>query len=124
VTRGPRPLASDDALDLLVHSSAAALCVDDGEHLRAVPVRILAATADVVEVAVRDDSAVAVGLADRAACLVADEFASYEQIRGTIARGVIVHGSRGVVTLALRAVTGFSFAGTLPEHLRTGVEEA
>jgi hypothetical protein len=52
--------------------------------------------------------------------VVADEFESYEAIRGAIVKGIVRSqpdvGPESVVEIV--SVTGFSFAGTLPPQLR------
>jgi len=52
------------------------------------------------------------------ACLVADEFETYESIHGVIVRGVLQTEEHGdAVSLRVEKTAGFTFAGTLPPEL-------
>jgi|GEM_PF-1376906 len=55
--------------------------------------------------------------------IVADEFASYEGIRGVIAQGVVVSTDEHRLHIDVVRAKGFSFANTLPDELRDERQE-
>ncbi|MCU1344826.1 MAG: hypothetical protein JWL70_1092, partial [Acidimicrobiia bacterium] len=87
----------------------AGLCVEDSEgRLRAVPVWVHSASADVVTVRPVGGSSTLAG----PACLVADEFASYVGIRGAIVRGELEPASNEAAVMRVTHASGFSFENT------------
>ena len=109
----------------------AALCVEgvDGS-LVSVPARLVGSVDGRVQLQLADLGEIAEAVACRSpACVVADEFESYEGIRGVILQGELQSvASAGqqepMVELEVSRSTGFSFAGTLPAHLARPAAES
>jgi len=102
----------------------AALCVEGADgSLVSMPARLLGSPDGRVRAEPADPGAITGVLSRRApACVVADEFESYEGIRGVILQGELLGitsegASAPRVELEVSRSTGFTFAGTLPEHL-------
>jgi hypothetical protein len=129
--RGPRRLSGDAVRDFLQTARPAALCVEDESgELVAMPVRVVRAGDGELRLAPAGPWW-ASGAAGRGGpgCVVADEFETYEGIRGVIVQGDLrpvrsaPPGGTEVV-LAVSTAVGFTFAGTLPPELAgSAVEE-
>ena len=122
--RGPRRLDADAVDEFLGRERLAALCVEAASgELEAVPVWLDAGREPPVRLLSADP--ILTGAAARRgdpACVVADEFESYEEIHGVIVQGNLGEDNRGEagsahVVMAVTRAVGFSFAGTLPPHL-------
>jgi hypothetical protein len=100
----------------------ASLCFENEEgRLCALPAR-LDSSSDHTLVMTPAEEAAARGAVGSSACLVADEFETYEGIKGVIAQGSIEARSdggddRGGLVLRVVRRVGFGFAGTLPVAL-------
>ena len=127
--RGPRRL-DPDALDAFVAAERwGSLAFEaPGGELSALPVRMRGVGGGQLHIAFPASRRPAeLGGATARVAVVADEFESYEGIRGVIIRGALrqhlvdrrhPEDAMGVVEVA--SAVGFSFAGTLPPPLRGG----
>lgn len=96
------------------------LCVEtDSGELCAYPVRIARTDEDVIRVMPADpDHAYGAGRTSGWACLVTDEFETYEGIRGVIVRGSLHDDDSGdLLVLGVKSRVGFTFEGTVPAQL-------
>ena len=102
-----------DLDEFLERQPTGAICfVDDSGRLFAIPARLLAMSDTDAEVALLTD---AVPAGSPPACVVADTFTSYREIRGVIAQGFVARMSRSTnlkasVLVALSQIRTFSFA--------------
>ena len=106
---GPGVMSDDDLRAWMSKRPTGAMCMlsDDG-RFRATPVVVQAFDGDVVTAVVASPE-----LAQGAgrACIVADEFESYEGIRGVIIQGAIERaGAAATVEMAVERLSTFSFA--------------
>jgi hypothetical protein len=122
--RGPKRLAAAAIAAFLGQERTGSLCLeDDSGRLRACPVRIVPVGQSGLHVVPADPwvNEAAVGRRPPA-CLVADEFESYEAIQGVIVQGhlrqdVTSRSDPPSVVIEVTRTVGFTFAGTLPAHL-------
>jgi len=107
---GPLSTSRAEAMAVLSPGLVASLCLEAADgSLRALPVRVVQATLDVVGLS----AAAGANLEAGPACLVADEFASYVGIRGAIVRGALsVVAADGRADLTVTHARGFSFENT------------
>jgi hypothetical protein len=115
-------MGSDAIAEFLGKARPAALCFESRSGaLCAVPVHLRPRLDAEIHVVSADPSlAGSAAQARRSACLVADEFASYEGIQGVILQGELGDTGgeqRGRITMTVRRTIGFLFAGTLPPQL-------
>ena len=106
--RGSGPVDMD-AVELaawLSRQPTGALCVSTAGRLRAVPAVVRQAAGGSIRLALTTPEIVDDG---EDCCLVADEFESYEGIRGVIVQGSATRNEQ-VVELAVERVSSFSFA--------------
>jgi hypothetical protein len=105
-------MAEDELAEFLAHGPTGAICVGDADgRLLALPARVVdfgTATIDVVVEGVSGDAA------ERAhieACVVADTFTAYRDIRGVIAQGTATWPptANDVATLTVSRTLTFSF---------------
>jgi hypothetical protein len=121
--RGPRPLSEEAINQFTRVARQAALCVEgrDGELLP-MPVQLLASS-DAELRLLLVDGAPSMNIVEGAACVVADEFESYEGIRGVIAQGRLRPVSPAIgrppeATFDVVKLRSFNFADSLPSSLR------
>jgi hypothetical protein len=122
--RGPRRLSAQGVTEFLQEARPAALCVEDGSgELVAMPVRVVQACDGELLLAPAGAGWGGGGTGPEGrGCVVADEFETYEGIRGVIIQGGLRAGPAGIahgqeVVLEVSASVGFTFAGTLPPQL-------
>jgi hypothetical protein len=116
-TRGPASMSPGDLDEFLNRQPTAAICfADDRGELFAFPARLLAMSDTDAEVALPTDAA-PIDIEDNPpACLVADTFTSYREIRGVIAQGCVARMSsstanlKASVSVRLSRIRTFSFA--------------
>jgi hypothetical protein len=109
---GPVAMSDNELAPFLAAAPTGALCVvDDGGHLLALPARVTQVDGKTLTVAA--------GSADldatqriTSACLVADTFTAYRDIRGVIAQGTVTWPptSTDVAQLTVTRTVTFSFA--------------
>jgi hypothetical protein len=123
--RGPRPLSKEAITQFTRVARPAAFCGEgrDGELLP-MPVQLLAASSDAeFQLLLVDGPSSTTIVEGGAACVVADEFESYEGIRGVIAQGRLravspAGGPPRDATFSVRKLRSFNFADSLPSSLR------
>jgi hypothetical protein len=105
-------MAEDELAELLAHGPTGAICIFDADgRLLALPARVvdfdsatMAVTVDGVDV----DAALSV---ETQACVVADTFTAYRDIRGAISQGTVMWPpSDEVARLVISRTLTFSFA--------------
>ena len=127
--RGPRPLSREAITQFRRVARHAALCVEgrDGELLP-MPVQLLASSDSEFQLLLVDGAS-SMTIVEGAACVVADEFESYEGIRGVIAQGrlhpvspaskpLAGKPSNPDATLDVTKLRTFDFAESLPSSLQ------
>jgi hypothetical protein len=77
-------------------------------RLQVVPAQVIATRGRTIEARIEGPLTLSSGQA----CIVADRYASYEEIRGVISRGNVRIGEGGA-SLVSEKLSSFSFAGTL-----------
>lgn len=114
---GPNSDGAQAGLEFLGRQRWAAVCVEvtDGT-LRCTPALVRTRDGDRLALAVPSGPPGLDGVGTVGAALVADEFTSYEQIRGVIARGTLVC-DQGPPEFRLAHVASFSFRGGTPTSL-------
>lgn len=106
--RGPGRLSAGEIAQFVATRRLASLCVEDeAGELRAVPAWAVSKGGDTVDIEMPDTPTLALR-PETAACVVADEFETYEGIRGVILRGQLTDDHRLLVEHKL----GFTFEGT------------
>jgi hypothetical protein len=114
---GPARLPPDELAEFLDHPRWGAVCTEDASgRLCAEPVWMEPAGAGVLSL--RSPIQLGDRGAHAPACVVADEFESYTQIRGAILRGdlelpgAVQVGRRGAMTFRISRSHGFTFEGS------------
>lgn len=112
--RGPARLDAGALQRFLEQRRLGALCLaDEGGELRALPTWMWATGAEQLALV----PARRLEVASSPVCVVADEFASYESIRGAIIQGRLVRPAADhadELRVDVDRCVGFSFAGSLP----------
>lgn len=104
---GPRSMSDGELEHWLATARTGAVCAVTAEgRLRATPAVVTAADATTVRLMIAEADAIPDGAT---VCVVADEFETYEGIRGVIVQGVAARGTGGL-DVAVRRRTSFSFA--------------
>jgi hypothetical protein len=107
-------MTADELADFLAQAPAGAICTDDGGRLTALPAQLTQCASRAIELAVTGVAADAVARAEVRACLVADTFTAYRDIRGVIAQGTIMWppSRDDLAELKVGRMTTFSFANS------------
>jgi hypothetical protein len=110
---GPAQMESDELVALLSEHPSGALCMVSAKGtLQAWPARVHSAEAEVVHVnVVHADTNVPSDAGQ--ACLVVDQFGSYEGIRGAMIQGAAGSAGTGTIDISISLVVTFSFGATL-----------
>jgi hypothetical protein len=120
---GPRRLDDESARSFMLHAGTGSLCFEDGEgRLCATPVDLRASSEATLVFAAPDIRELARATKRGGhACFVADEFETYEGIKGVIVRGTLASGGSPPpqINLLIDSVIGFSFANTLPARFKS-----
>jgi hypothetical protein len=110
---GPVAMAEDELAEFLAQGPAGAICVVDADGgLLALPAQVVDIGTGTIDVVVEGLNG---GVAEQAhieACVVADAFTAYRDIRGAIMQGTVVWppAADDVATLTLSRTLTFSFA--------------
>lgn len=110
---GPVAMAEDELAEFLARGPAGAICVVDADgQLLALPARVVEFDSATVAVAVDGVNVDATHSAATQACVVADTFTAYQDIRGAIVQGTVLWPpiSDDVATLTVSRTLTFSFA--------------
>ncbi|MEE3753136.1 hypothetical protein [Mycobacterium intracellulare] len=111
-TGGPVAMAEDELADFLAHRPTGSICVVDADgQLLALPVRVVDFDSATIAVSVDGVNGDATQAATQA-CVVADVFTAYQDIRGAIVQGTVMWppASGDVATLTVSRMLTFSFA--------------
>jgi hypothetical protein len=106
-------MAEDELVEFLAQGPAGAICVvDAGGGLLALPARVVDFDSATIAVTVGGVDVEATHRAETQACVVADTFTAYRDIRGAICQGTVrwPTASDGVATLTVSRTLTFSFA--------------
>jgi hypothetical protein len=115
---GPNKDGSQSGLDFLGTPRWTALCIEQSDGtLRCTPAFLRGRDDDHLHLAVPDGQPAFTMPGTGRAALVADEFASYDEIRGVIARGTITGDPPRDAHFQLGRVASFSFQGRTPSAL-------
>ena len=110
---GPVAMADDELAEFLAQSPAGAICVVDADgQLLALPARVVDFDTATIGVTVDGINVDATPSAGAQACVVADAFTAYRDIRGVIMQGTVMWppASDDVATLRVSRTFSFSFA--------------
>jgi hypothetical protein len=110
---GPVSMAEDELAEFLAHGPAGAICVVDADcQLLALPARVVDFDSGTIAVTVDGVNDDATQRAEIQACVVADTFTAYRDIRGVIWQGAVVWPptSEGVAKMTVSRTLTFSFA--------------
>jgi hypothetical protein len=105
-------MAEDELAEFLAQGPSGAICVVDADgQLQALPARVVDFDSATMAVTVDGVHGAATPRTEIQACVVADAFTAYRDIRGVIVRGTVVWppGSDDVATLTVRRTLTFSF---------------
>jgi hypothetical protein len=106
-------MAEDELVEFLAQGPAGAICVVDADGgLLALPARVVDFGSATIAVTVDGVNGDATHRAETQACVVADTFTAYRDIRGAICQGTVrwPPASDGVATLMVGRTLTFSFA--------------
>jgi hypothetical protein len=106
-------MAEDELAEFLAQRPTGAICVVDTDgQLLALPARVIAFDSATIAVSVDGVDGDATQRAQFQACVVADTFTAYRDIRGVIVQGTVMWppASDDVATLAVSLTVTFSFA--------------
>jgi hypothetical protein len=106
-------MAEDELAEFLAQGPTGAICVVDADgQLLALPARVVDSDSDSIAVAVDGVNGDATQRAETQACVVADTFTAYRDIRGAILQGTVMWppASDDVATLTVSRTLTFSFA--------------
>jgi hypothetical protein len=112
-SNGPVAMAEDELAEFLAHGPTGAICVvDAGGQLLALPARVVDSDSATIAVTVDGVNADVTHCAETQACVVADTFTAYRDIRGAIVQGTVVWppASDDLATLTVSRTLTFSFA--------------
>jgi hypothetical protein len=104
-------MTEEELAEFLVQGPSGAICVDADGQLLALPARVVDFDSAKIAVTVDGVHGDTTQHAEIHACVVADTFTAYRDIRGVIVRGTVVWppGSDDVATLTVRRTLTFSF---------------
>ena len=106
-------MAEDELAEFLAHGPTGAICVVDADgQLLALPARVADFDSAAIAVTVDGANGDATQRDEIQACVVADTFTAYRDIRGVIAQGTVMWppASNDVATLTVSRTVTFSFA--------------
>jgi hypothetical protein len=106
-------MAEDELVEFLAQAPSGAICVVDADgQLLALPARVVDFHSDAIAVTVDGVNVDARQSAETQACVVADTFTAYRDIRGAILQGTVMWPpeSDDVATLTVGRTLTFSFA--------------
>jgi hypothetical protein len=106
-------MAEDELAEFLAHGPTGAICVVDADgQLLALPARVVDFDSATIAVAVDGVNVDATHSAETQACVVADTFTAYRDIRGAILQGTVMWppASDDAATLTVSRTLTFSFA--------------
>jgi hypothetical protein len=105
-------MAEDELAEFLADGPTGAICVDADGQLLALPARLVDFDSTKIVVTVEGVNGDATRRAEIPACVVADTFTAYRDIRGVIVQGTVMWppGSDDVATLTISRMLTFSFA--------------
>ena len=111
---GPVAMAEDELAEFFAHRPTGAICVVDADgQLLALPARVVDFDSATMAVTVDGVDVDATPSAEIQACVVADTFTAYRDIRGAIVQGTVMWPpSEDVATLLISRTRTFSFANT------------
>ncbi len=109
---GPVAMAEDELAEFLAQGPAGAICVVDADgQLLALPARVVDFDSATVAVTVDGVDVDAAHSTETQACVVADTFTAYRDIRGAIVQGAVLWPpADDVATLLVSRTLTFSFA--------------
>jgi hypothetical protein len=110
---GPAAMAGDELAEFLAQGPTGAICVVDADgQLLALPARVADFDSATIAVSVDGVNVDATRSAETQACVVADTFTAYREIRGAILQGTVrwPPASDDVATLTVSRTLSFSFA--------------
>jgi hypothetical protein len=110
---GPVAMAEDELAEFFAQGPSGAICVVDADgQLLALPARVVDFDSATVAVTVNGVNGDATQRAEIQACVVADTFTAYRDIRGVIVQGTAIWppASDDVATLTVSRTLTFSFA--------------
>jgi hypothetical protein len=106
-------MAEDELAEFLAHEPTGAICVVDADgHLLALPARVVDFDSATIAVTVDGANGDVTQRAETQACVVADTFTAYRDIRGAILQGTVMWppASDDAATLTVSRTLTFSFA--------------
>jgi hypothetical protein len=106
-------MAENELTEFLAQGPAGAICVVDVDgQLLALPARVVDVDSATIAVTVNGVNGDATQRAEIQACVVADTFTAYQEIRGVISQGTVMWpaASDDVATLTVSRTVTFSFA--------------
>ena len=106
-------MGEGELAEFLAQGPAGAICVVDTDgQLLALPARVVVFDSATIAVTVEGVDAAATHSAETRACVVADTFTAYRDIRGAIMQGTVVWppAADDVATLTVSRTLTFSFA--------------
>jgi len=106
-------MAEDELAEFLAQAPSGAICVVDADgQLLALPARVVDFHSDTIAVTVDGVNVDATQSAETHACVVADTFTAYRDIRGAIMQGTVMWppASDDLATLTVSRTLTFSFA--------------
>jgi hypothetical protein len=106
-------MAENELAEFLANGPTGAICVVDADgQLLALPARVVDFDSATITVTVDGVNGDATKPAEIQACVVADTFTAYRDIRGVIVQGTVIWppASNGVATLTVSRTLTFSFA--------------
>jgi hypothetical protein len=106
-------MTEDELAEFLAHGPTGAICVVDADgQLLALPARVIDFDSATIAVTVDGVNGDATQRAEIQACVVADTFTAYREIRGVISQGTVMWppASDDAATLTVSRTLTFSFA--------------
>jgi hypothetical protein len=105
-------MAEDELAEFLAQGPSGAICVDADGQLLALPARVVDFDSAKIAVTVDGANGDATQRVEIQACIVADTFTAYRDIRGVILQGTVIWppSSDEVATLTISRTLTFSFA--------------
>jgi len=110
---GPVAMGEDELAEFLAQRPTGAICVvDAGGQLLALPARVVDFASTTIDVTVGGVHGDITQRAELRACVVADTFTAYRDIRGVIVQGTVIWPSASdeAATLTVSRTLTFSFA--------------
>ncbi|CNI04706.1 Uncharacterised protein [Mycobacterium tuberculosis] len=106
-------MGEDELATFLGHCPSGAICIVDPDgQLLALPARVVDFDSATIDVTVEGVNGDVTQRAETPACVVADAFTAYRDIRGVISQGTVLWppAANDVATLAVSRMLTFSFA--------------